>query len=173
MIHQWLFGAIVESQFPKDWRFERCEMSHFYRKGKHIELIKSIKSIRKHEQIPRFFESPCWWHPRSSTRQNNYCKATGASTAKCSFRCHDPRNQVRFRQMKILFSNTSFHQMIWRERESYVILLFRIEKQYVECHKRQTRWVKLDILTAGSRFMCFTCDVFVLAWFFSKHWSNF
>ena len=106
------------TSIPKDWRFERCEMSHFYRKGKHIELIKSIKSIRKHEQIPRFFESPCWWHPRSSTRQNNYCKATGASTAKCSFRCHDPRNQVRFRQMKILFSNTSFKSNdMERERE--------------------------------------------------------
>ena len=65
--------------------------------------------------------------------------------------------------------------MIWREREreSYVILLFRIEKQYVESHKRQTRWVKLDILTAGSRFMCFICDVFMLAWFSSEHWSSF
>ncbi len=48
--------------------------------------------------------------------------------------------------MKILFSNTGFHQMIAREKErerererELSHTTFQLAKQYVECHKRQTR----------------------------------
>ena len=161
-----------KKSIPKDWRFERCEMSHFYRKGKHIELIKSMKSIRQHKQVPRFFKSPCWWHTRSSTRHIiTTAKLPGLPTRSVLSDAMIQEIRYDSGRWRFCFRIRAFIKRYGeRERERYVILLFRIENPICWMSQKAD---KLDILTAGSRFMCFICDVFVLAWFFSEHWSNF
>ncbi len=110
-----IWGHCIMS-IPKDWRFERLNVKCciFIGKG-NIESMKINKVNSKAWTNPMFFQEPVLvTHPFLDKAY--HCEAAGASNAKCSLRCPDSRDQVRFRQMKILLLNTPF-QMIETERE--------------------------------------------------------